>query len=134
MAHREEIGSANIPAITAERSVSEKKLLMFMARFYSCLGKTTEIFCCYLHTRRSIPAALFRRNSIKTHRTQPPDQIAPAASAWQTCSPAGWKSPWFLWLHSFHSQAAYAERYWPTPTNSGDHPNVGFEGVERKCR
>jgi hypothetical protein len=25
-------------------------------------------------------------------------------------------------------------RCWPTPTNSGDHPNVGFKEVERKCR
>ena len=51
MAHREEIGSANIPAITAERSVSENKLLIFIAlklasaaRFYSSRGDTTAIY------------------------------------------------------------------------------------------
>jgi hypothetical protein len=51
VAHREEIRSANIPAITAEPSVSEKKLLMFMAlkqasaaRFYSSRGDTTAIY------------------------------------------------------------------------------------------
>ncbi len=25
-------------------------------------------------------------------------------------------------------------RCWPTPANSGDQPNVGFQGVERKSR
>jgi hypothetical protein len=30
--------------------------------------------------------------------------------------------------------ARYDVRWWPTPTNSGDHPNVGFKEVERKCR
>jgi hypothetical protein len=25
-------------------------------------------------------------------------------------------------------------RSWPTPTDSGDHTNVAFEAVERKCQ
>ena len=58
MAHRDEIGSANIPAITAERSVSEKKLLMFMALKQSSAAsvelpsrRNDENLCCYLQTR-----------------------------------------------------------------------------------
>jgi hypothetical protein len=40
MAHREEIGSATITPITAQRSVSEKQFLMFMALKQASAGST----------------------------------------------------------------------------------------------
>jgi hypothetical protein len=65
MAHCDEIGSANIPAIAAERSVSEKKLLMFMAlkrasaaHFYSCRGEASSLGIMRIF--RAAPAVIHR--------------------------------------------------------------------------